>query len=532
MKAFADLYAELDQTKAEARIDALERYLERANAEDAAWAVHLLSGHAPKRPLTAHRLYAWVRGAAGVPEWLLADCRRAVGDVAETLALLVPAAGEPGDASLRQWIEERLLPLEGAGPRAQRRLLAEATAELDERQLLVAMKLVTGGLRAVPRRLLIRALARVSGVDAATLAHRLTVPRPPTAAAYRRLLAADTADAETSRPYPFQDFEPLADGPESLGAAGDWRADWWWDGLRAQLVRRRGRTFLWSRGDRLLDGRFAELEEAGAFLPDGTVLDGEIVAWRGGRPLGAAALARRLGPSGRSRKVTAKMLRETPAVLVALDLLALEGGDLRRRPLDRRSRALTELLEGLPAAAAGRLRLAPALPAATRDEVAERRAEARGRGAAGLVLRRRAAPYGEDGAGRLWPAEPLRLAAVLIYAERGSGSQASLYCEYTFGLWRGDELVPFAKTGAGLDDAEVRRLDAFVRRRAVERYGPVRAVAPELVFEIAFDGVDPAPRRKSGLAARAPRIVRRLDDASTGEADDLDAARALLGARR
>lgn len=530
MRRFAALYDALDRsTGTNAKVAALADYFVQAPAEDAAWAVHFLTGRRPKRLAASGRLRAWAADAAGVEPWLFEECYHAVGDLAETIALLLPGAPTAGDVPLHRWVEGRLLPLLGEDEAGRRAGIEAAWRELAGTELFVWNKLITGGFRVgVSQSLVVRALARVAGVEEAAVAHRLMGAWEPTADFYRALLAAETGDADVSRPYPFFLAYALEGDPETLGAVAEWQAEWKWDGIRAQLVRRRGESFLWSRGEELVTERFPELAEAAALLPDGTVLDGEILPWADGRPLPFAQLQRRIG----RKTLGPKILREVPVVLLCYDLLELGGQDVRERPLWQRRTRLAALLDTLPAA--GRFPISPTVPAASWAELAAARGESRARLAEGLMLKRRESPYR---AGRRrgdwwkWKVDPFTVDAVLVYAQRGSGRRASLYTDYTFALWdEAGELVPFAKAYSGLTDAEIREVDAFVRRNTKEKFGPVRTVAPELVFELAFEGIQRSSRHKSGIAVRFPRIARWRRDKPAAEADTVETVRALLDA--
>ena len=370
-----------------------------------------------------------------------------------------------------------------------------------------------------------RALAIASDVPEGVIAHRLMGGWEPTPEFFARLIAPDLRDADVSRPYPFYLAYPLEGPLEALGGVEEWLIEWKWDGIRSQLIRRAGRTFLWSRGDELLSGRFPEVEEIGAVLPDGTVIDGELLPWSGEMPLPFAQMQRRIGRKALDRKI----LSEVPVFLVAYDLLEEAGSDLRALPLEERRRRLAGLVAGTPSA--GRLRLSPAVTADGWAEVESERGRARSLGAEGLMLKRLASGYGvgrRKGDWWKWKVEPHSVDAVLIYAQSGSGRRAGLFTDYTFGVWDGDRLVPFAKAYSGLTDEEIRRVDAFVRRNTLEKHGPVRVVKPELVFELAFEGIQPSSRHKSGIAVRFPRMARWRTDKGPADADSLETVRALL----
>ena len=527
MKAFARLYDALDQTTATSeKVAALVAYFREAPPRDAAWAVHFLLGRRPKRLMASGRLRAWAAEAAGIAEWLFEESYGAVGDLAETITLLLPDTGGSSDRPLSWWVEERLLPLRGQDEAAQKAAMLAAWRELGRRERYVWNKLITGNFRVgASARLVGRALAEVSGVDEGTISHRLMGAWEPSPEFFERLVAPDTRDADISRPYPFYLAYPLEQEPASLGDPADWLAEWKWDGIRSQLIRRAGRTFLWSRGEELLNGRFPEVEEVAALLPDGTVLDGELVPWSGGAPLPFAQLQRRIGRKTLGRRI----LSEVPVVLVAYDLLEDRGVDQRERPFVQRRNRLAGVLAATPSA--GRLVLSPAVDAVGWAGVEAARARAREAGAEGLMLKRRSSPYGvgrRRGDWWKWKVDPLSVDAVLMYAQPGSGRRAGLYTDYTFGLWAGDHLVPFAKAYTGLTDEEIRRVDAFVRRNTLEKFGPVRTVRPELVFELAFEGIQRSTRHKSGVAVRFPRMARWRTDKRPEEADTLERVRSLL----
>lgn len=360
------------------------------------------------------------------------------------------------------------------------------------------------------------------------MAHRLSGTWLPGAAAYAALLAQETGDADPSRPYPFFLAHALEGGPDSLGDPAEWQVEWKWDGIRAQVIRRGGRTWIWTRGEELVTDRFPELAAAAELLPDGTAIDGEIMPWRDGRPLGFAQLQRRIG----RRTLGAKILAEVPVALIAYDQMEAEGRDVRALPQVERRRRLEATIASLnDAGARERLMLSPLAAHGTWDAVRAAHAAARERRAEGLMLKRRDAAYGvgrKRGPWWKWKVAPYAVDAVMIYAQAGHGRRAALHTDYTFAVWSGGELVPFAKAYSGLTDTEIRQLDAWIRRNTMERFGPVRRVAPEQVFELAFEGIQASPRHKAGIAVRFPRILRWRTDKRAEDADTIETLRALL----
>lgn len=527
MRAFADLYAALDATtKTNEKIEALKQYLLAADPADAAWAVHFLTGRRPKRLIETRKLVEWAIEAAGIPEWLFGESYQAVGDLAETIALLLPPPAASTRESLRYWVEERLLPLKQWDDVRRRESLVNAWLEMSERERFVWNKLITGEFRVgVSQSLVVRALAEASGVDAAVLSHRLMGHWDPTADFARSILAKESSDAAVSRPYPFFLAYPIEGEVEELGDIADWQAEWKWDGIRSQLIRREWQTFLWSRGEDLVTERFPELQKLGGLLPDGTAIDGEIMPWKQGKPLEFAQLQRRIG-----RKVLGpKILAEVPVVLVAYDLLEYGSVDIREQPLEWRREKLAAIVRSVEKS--GCIVLSEPVAAASWEQLKQLRQLSRERRVEGFMLKRLGSPYRvgrKRGDWWKWKIEPYSVDAVLIYAQAGHGRRASLFTDYTFGVWDNGELVPFAKAYSGLTDEEIRKVDAFVRRSTVEKFGPVRRVKPELVFELAFEGIQESPRHRSGIAVRFPRMARWRTDKPAAEADTLESLRTLL----
>lgn len=527
MKRFARLFSEIDSTtRTTEKVAAMSRYFNDSDPADAAWAVYFLSGGRPKRLIPVRRLAAWAMEESGVPEWLFEESYHSVGDLAETIALLLPESAALDQNPLHAWVEQKLLPIGTAPEPEQRSIVLDAWRTLGGNERFVWNKLITGSFRVgVSQSLLVRALSRASSVQEPAIAHRLMGDWKPSAEAYRKLISEANEDIAVSNPYPFYLAYPLETSLEELGPVEKWQAEWKWDGIRSQLIRREGESYLWSRGDELIADRFPELISAAEWLPDGTVIDGEILPWRDGRPLPFAQLQRRIG----RKNLSAKIRTEVPVVILAYDLLEQNGNDLRTLPLSDRRFRLAELLAA--ANAESRILLSPAADTASWEKVRAARDRARALGAEGLMLKRLDAPYGvgrRKGGWWKWKLEPYSVDAVMVYAQPGHGRRALLYTDYTFAVRDGDALVPFAKAYSGLTDAEIRNLDAWIRKNTIEKFGPVRSVKPEQVFELGFEGIQASPRHKSGIAVRFPRILRWRKDKSAAEADTIDSLRTLL----
>ena len=541
MREFALLYAELDETTSTTRkLDALQQYFARAAPENAAWAVYFLAGGKPRQAVPTKLLRQYAIEYAALDEWLFDESYHAVGDMAETIAHILPAPSRRSDVGLAEWMDTRIGPLRGADPGTIREALFAAWDELDWRERFLFVKLIGGGFRVGVSRLLVtRALAAIAAVDSKLIAQRLMGWTDnsvrPTASSFLQLIAAQSDEEHKLRggqPYPFFLAHQLQGDPAALGEVDDWQVEWKYDGIRAQLVRRGGQNYLWSRGEDLITERFPEL--ARVVLPEGTVLDGEVLIWQPGSesPAPFADLQKRIG----RKTIGPKLLGELPAVLCCYDLLEFGGVDLRALPQHER-RALMET--EVAAAASAQLRTSPVILADSWAELAGLREQSRRRGVEGMMVKARGAQYGvgrtkDVGTWWKWKVDPYTVDAVLIYAQAGSGRRASLYTDYTFAVWDGEgearKLVPFAKAYSGLTDAEIAQVDNVVRKTTLEKFGPVRSVKPTMVFELGFEGIALSTRHKAGVAVRFPRILRRRQDKPVDEADTLDTLKGLLAA--
>ena len=530
MRRFAALYDAIDSTTStNAKVAAMVAYFSEARPADAAWAVFFLTGRRLKRLVPYAAINDWTLAATGLDEWLLGECYAVVGDGAETAALVLDqvAVASSGDVPLAEWVESRILPLRGMDPGSQQTRVSSWWEQLDRSQRFMLLKILTGELRVgVSQTLVVRALAQTANLPVTTVAARIMGDWAPTAEWFASLLSHEHTDEDRSRPYPFFLASPLEDPVESLGPREEWLVEFKWDGIRAQLVRRSEHVHLWSRGEELITQRFPEIAAAATRLPDGTVLDGEVLAFRDNRPLPFSALQQRIG----RQKQVAQMVRAVPVVFMTYDILEDSGIDIRNQPLGERRRLLEERVPS-----PGVLRTSDIVAASTWDDLAALRSQSRTLGVEGLMLKRRSSAYGvgrKRGDWWKWKIDPYTIDAVLIYAQPGSGKRASLLTDYTFGVWDSGELVPIAKAYSGLSNEEITELDRWIRRHTRERFGPVRHVEPVHVFELGFEGIAASPRHRSGIAVRFPRMLRWRTDKKVEEADTLDHVRKILEAAR
>jgi len=535
MRAFADAVRRIDQTnRTNEKLAVLVEYFQTAPAEDAAWALYLLTGHRLKRAVSHPVLRSAAAEASGQPMWLLDACYHAVGDLSETIALILPEPAEldgAGPPPLHELIETYLQPMPAMDDAQRAATLKQAWGRLDSWQRFVFHKLISGSFRmGVAKTLVTRALAQVAGVEQAVMQHRLAGRWKPTAEGFEKLVAGAMED-DPARPYPFCLAYPLGtdESPDTLGPIEDFHLEWKWDGIRAQLIHRPGATLLWSRGEALVTDAFPEVVMAAKSLPRGVVLDGELLAFEHGTPLPFSQLQKRL-----NRKPVAPTLFDTevPVVFMAYDLLELEGEDLRGQPLDQRRQQLEEIMTPLLSDPDSEsFRLSDPVHADSWEQAAQSRGQSRERGTEGLMIKRRSSAYGtgrSKGDWWKWKVDPLTCDCVMTAAQLGHGERASLFTDYTFSVWDGGELVTITKAYSGLTDEQIRQVDKWVRAHTTGKAGPVRFVKPELVFEIAFEGIAASPRHKSGLALRFPRMHRWRQDKPAEEADTRDTMRELL----
>ena len=551
MKAFTALYWRLDRTTRTSEKEAvLVDYFRAVPPADGAIAVHLLSGGRQSRAVPLALLRGWAAEAAGIPDWLIDECYAQVGDLAETLALVLPdtvaaigadSATNLGLASCVRDSVDRLR--QQPDTIGKRRIIEGVWNTLAPTERIVWHKLLTGGLRVgVSRTLVARALAEVAGVDTATMLERLVAAKLDSADDYLHLLHPDVA-AGSRRPYPFFLASAIEHPADTLGPPGDWQVEWKWDGMRAQVVRRGGEVALWTRGEELVGERFPEIVDAAAELPDGTVLDGELLVVQGGRQQGFTTLSRRMNRTCPTRR----QIAELPCAFLAYDLLESDGVDRRQEPLATRRRRLDRLAaaagwptfepraadDPLPSSAptVARLLLSPQLPAPDWQAVSDARAEARKRGVEGVMIKRRDGAYGTGrtrGEWWKWKVDPLEIDAVLLAAVAGHGRRAGLHTDYTFGVWDGGRLVKIANAYAGLTDVELTEIDRIIRATTTEKKGAWRGVTPTLVMQLAFEGVAESTRHGSGVAVRFPRIARWRKEKSPADAGTLADLRALI----
>ena len=527
MRRFAMLVTKLGtSTKTNDKLAALDRYFNEAADSDKVWMIALFSGRRPKRTVNTTQLWEWCREITGLPGWLFEESYHTVGDLAETIALLLPESAATGaeTESLAYYLTE-LMELGKKEEGEKKAFVQRCWAAMNKEERFVFNKLITGGFRiGISQQTVVNALAKTAGVDAAVVAHRISGDWDAATTAFAALLSGEGAGSEVSRPYPFYLAYALEGEPASLGEPGEWQAEWKWDGIRGQLIRRGDVLVVWSRGEELMTEKFPEYQEFLGRLPVGTVLDGEIIGMREGKVMPFAALQTRIG----RKNVTKKVLTEVPAGFIAYDLLEYEGEDWRGRPLVERRAQLEKIV-----AAVGHplLALSPVVEFGDWGELVAAREGARDRGSEGIMLKRKESAYQvgrKRGDWWKWKIDPLVIDAVLVYAQKGHGRRSNLYTDYTFAVRDGDQLVTFTKAYSGLTDKELAEVDAFVKKNSLEKFGPVRTVKPELVFEIAFEGIATSSRHKSGVALRFPRINRWRKDKTPAEIDTLGALKKML----
>ncbi len=528
MKEFAALiYILGTTTKTNEKLKALQDYFAAAGDKDKVWVIALFTGRRPKRTISSTLLKQWCAEYIDIPLWLFDECYHTVGDLSETIALLTPDNEETASADkpLHYYIEW-FLQSGKLSEEEKKDFMLQSWQELaSASERFVFNKLLSGAFRiGVSQQLLVQALTKVTNLEVPVVAHRISGKWDATHISFNELLFTSDTAADASKPYPFYLAYPLEIGPASLGEPHEWQAEWKWDGIRGQMIKRNNSLFVWSRGEELITEKFPEYETMLPLLPDGIVLDGEIIPAIDGKPLAFAQLQTRIG----RKNISKKILQEVPVSFFVYDILEYNGTDIRETSLDKRRTLLEQLVTAINHPG---LLLSPSIHFNSWDELTGIRAGSRDQLAEGLMLKRKTSAY-QTGRKRgdwwKWKIEPLVIDAVMIYAQKGSGRRSNLYTDYTFAVRDGDKLVPFAKAYSGLTDKEIAQVDAFVKRNAIEKFGPVRTVKPELVFELAFEGIAASNRHKSGVALRFPRISRWRTDKKPDEINTLDDLKAML----
>ena len=526
MKAFAQLLQDLENTSSTLKkVAALKSYFQSVSDTDKVWTIALFTSRRPKRKVNTRLLTEWALDKANIDDWLFEESYAVVGDLAETLSLVLPYSSNSKDHSLTFWIDF-LLSMENDEESVKKGKILQAWSELEQQECFVFNKLITGGFRVgVSKNLVIRAIAELTAHEATEITHRLTGKWDPSSISFEELVLKKDPNEDLSKPYPFYLAYPLESPIEELGIVDEWIVEWKWDGIRSQLIKRKDQLFLWSRGEELITEKFPELQPLSDLLPDGVVIDGELLPFKDGLPLPFSLLQTRIG----RKNVTKKQLKEAPARILAYDLLEYEGRDIREEPIYLRREKLKEVLS--QSDINDLIMLSEEVSFSSWEELSILREESRAHYAEGFMLKRKSSVY-QTGRKRgdwwKWKVDPLSIDAVMIYAQKGHGRRADVYSDYTFAVWDGDQLMPFAKAYSGLTDKEILEVTRFVRANTKERFGPVRTVNATQVFEIHFEGISASTRHKSGIAVRFPRIHRWRKDKRPEEANSLKDLQLLL----
>jgi DNA ligase-1 len=526
MKRFTNLFIQLDRTtKTNEKVELLKAYFLAAPEEDKIWALALFTGRRPSRIFKSTQITEWAIEQANIPFWLFRESYGSVGDMAETISLILPPSVSTSEKSLSELYHELSL-LKGASDEEKKAFMIHSWKQLSPYEIFVFNKLLMGSFRiGVSQTLVLRAVAEVTHQLPAVIAHRVMGNWNPYEDTFHGLIQSENVRDQFSKPYPFYLAYAVEGELENLGDPEGWFAEWKWDGIRSQIIVRNKELYIWSRGEELITEKFPELHILKDYLPDGTVLDGEILCFINNRPLPFSVLQTRIG----RKNITKKILAEAPVAFIAYDILEFEGNDIRGNTQQERRELLENVFQHV--AESEVCRLSELLLFNTWDTLRQLHTQAREHAAEGFMLKRKDAPYlvgRKKGDWWKWKVDPLTIDAVLVYAQKGSGRRAELYTDYTFAVWDQGKLIPFAKAYSGLTDAEIRQVDYYVKNNTIEKFGPVRTVKPKYVFEIGFEGINPSSRHKSGIAVRFPRILRWRKDKPLEEADTLENLKKIL----
>jgi DNA ligase-1 len=524
---FAALVIQISSsTKTNDKLDALAEYFTVAHDKDKVWVIAIFSGRRPKRIVSSTLLAQWCTALANIPPWLFLESYSTVGDLGETIALLLPdpEIKEEEGESLSYYLE-KFIAIEKQDESVRKEFVLDSWQHMNHVERFVFNKLIMGSFRiGVSQKIIVNALAKVVDHSSSVIAHRISGNWDPSTTSFSNLLSNEAVDVDHSKPYPFYLAYALEDEPASLGEPNEWQAEWKWDGIRGQIIKRNNELFVWSRGEELMTEKFPEYFILKDLLPDGIVLDGEIISAVNGKPMPFATLQTRIG----RKNITKKQLQEAPIAFFVYDLIECNGEDWREKTLVERRNKMEEILQNIDHPS---IQLSPIIKFANWDELTELRKKSREMNSEGLMLKRKNSVYKvgrKRGDWWKWKIDALTIDCVMIYAQKGSGRRSNLYTDYTFAVKDGDKLVAFTKAYSGLTDKEFAQVDNFVKRNSLEKFGPVRTVKPELVFEIAFEGIAASNRHKSGVALRFPRMSRWRKDKTVDEINTIEDLKAML----
>ncbi len=535
MKRFAELIMKLaTTTKTTAKLEAIRAYFSEANSEDKIWVIALFTGRRPKRSINSALLRNSCMEAANIDPWLFEECYHTVGDLAETISLLIPESNIDTKDIVEYSLSHYMNLLRNIGKEedeVKALFVIDAWKQMNRSEIFVFNKLMTGGFRiGVSQKLMVNAIAKTTDISPSIIAHRIMGDWNPATISFDELMSTEHSAADDSKPYPFYLAYAIENEVSELGNENEWQAEWKWDGIRGQIIKRNDELFVWSRGEELMTDKFPEYKILQELLPNGTAIDGEIISLAAPpdegnfAPLPFSALQTRIG----RKNITGKQLKEAPVGFIAYDLVEESGEDIRTVSMEERRKKLEKIINKINTPF---LHLSPVIAFEKWDELIEIRKQSRDKGSEGIMLKRKNSEY-KDGRKRgdwwKWKIDPLTIDAVMIYAQKGSGRRSNLYTDYTFAVRDGDKLVTFAKAYSGLTDKEFAQVDNFVKRNSIEKFGPVRTVKPELVFELAFEGIAESKRHKSGVALRFPRMSRWRKDKKVEDINTLDDLKTML----
>jgi DNA ligase 1 len=524
---FARLITELNSsTKTNDKLQSLVDYFATAPDPDKVWVIAIFSGRKPRRIVSSGLLREWCSDVTGEPGWLLDECYLTVGDLAETIALLLPETKSAENLihDLSYYLET-FIKIEKEDESVRKKFILDSWKQMNPEERFVFNKLITGSFRiGVSQKMIVNALVKITELPASVIAHRISGNWDPVTTSFSELLSESSSLSDFSKPYPFYLAYALEEDPDTLGDEKQWQAEWKWDGIRGQIVKRNNELFVWSRGEELMTDKFPEYFILKDLLPEGVVIDGEIIPAIEGKPLPFSVLQTRIG----RKNIGKKQLQDAPICFFAYDLLEYNGADFREMPLDERRSKLAEIIEPIKN---NSIKISEVIPFTSWNELKEIRKNSREMNSEGIMLKRKDSDYKvgrKRGDWWKWKIDPFTIDCVMVYAQKGSGRRSNLYTDYTFAVKDGDNLVTFTKAYSGLTDKEFAQVDNFVKRNSIEKFGPVRTVKPELVFEIAFEGIAASNRHKSGVALRFPRMSRWRKDKTVNEINTIDDLKAML----
>lgn len=518
MKAFAELIFNLRKWDTENnQIRYIKEYFSISDDRDCIWAIYILLGKKIKNEFRSkQQLKKWACEYAEIPDWLFDESYSFTGDLTETISLILPGKEADSGRTLTEWMHymESFCKSDDQG---NKKKVVDAWKELDHTETYVFNKLIPGNFKSgVDEKVIIKALSKFLNIESNVISNRIKSNWHPDLISFYELFSKFNPDDIISKPYPFIPEEVFESEPGVLGSAADWLAEQKFKGIRCQLIFRKGKIFLWTDNGELINDKFPEFEFIKKYLPDDSVFTGSIICINNGMKSQHNYLQARL----RRKNISSKSLKESPVIFMMNDLLEYEGTDMRNKFLIERKELIK--CNKFMISKNNLIKYSENIKFENWEELRTIRRKSSDTISGGIILKKKNSLFLSDINEKylICKPEPLSADAVLMYALKGE--RTDLFSEFTLGVWDKGKLVSIAKINSGLSEEEIREVSEFVNNNTLEKFGPVRTVRPELVFNISFESISFSVRHKSGVVLQSPEISKWIRGKNIFDASSLE----------